>query len=314
MSVLTKTGQKTTPDFIEEDYISAIETCLNRSIYFRNKSVEIRRISQANENELGYDGVLNTVVPFYIQFKRSDFYSPSFTGRLTTDRQTVSLPVNRGFFAFELLRKNNKFDQHNAMYKLSQNCKAAYVAPMFYKSGDLSQMKFQGEDFLPIYYDDVFIHDPHYRRRITAKNVVLFKRSITIPPHGLITDNNPSHHYSYSRDNKIGFHSDPINLKNSKSQSLYYFLQDVSNQQREKTDSLIDANYKLLPELFDLESNSSEFRSILETSIKRISIVESQLSIDSLIKEFDTLDKLIILEDVLYHYFNIRQYVMYEIW
>ena len=60
MSILKISGERTTPDFIEEDFISAIETALNRSVYYRDKCVEIRRISQADENELGYDGVLNT--------------------------------------------------------------------------------------------------------------------------------------------------------------------------------------------------------------------------------------------------------------
>ena len=78
MKLLKKQGEKIIPDFIEEDYISAIETALNRCYYYFDKNIEIRRISQADENELGYDGVLNTIVPFYIQFKRSDFYSPRF--------------------------------------------------------------------------------------------------------------------------------------------------------------------------------------------------------------------------------------------
>ena len=116
VSILKINGEKTTPEFIEEDFISAIETAISRSYYYKNKFVEIKRISQADENVLGYDGVLNTIVPFYIQFKRSDFYSPNFNGQLTTERKELSLPVNRGFFAFALLRKDNRYEQHNAIY------------------------------------------------------------------------------------------------------------------------------------------------------------------------------------------------------
>ncbi|WP_153848713.1 hypothetical protein [Sphingobacterium paramultivorum] len=312
MSILKIHGERTTPDFIEEDFISAIETSLNRSIYFRNKSVEIRRISQADENELGYDGILNTIVPFYIQFKRSDFYSPHFSGKLATDRKNVSLPVDKGFFAFELLRKNNRYEQHNAMCKLSQENKAAYVAPMFYKSGDLSKLKSEAEKFIPIYYDDILFYDPFYSGLVTLRNLSLFRKSITIPPHDLVNDTNPSHHYSYSRDKKIGFHSEPTNLEDSNAQTLYYFIQEVFNQQGRESKSIIDSNYRLLPELFGFESNSSDFSGILEASVRRVSVVDSETKINSIIEQFDTIDKLIILEDILYHYFNIRQFIKYE--
>lgn len=313
MSILKISGERTTPDFIEEDFISAIETALNRSVYYRDKCVEIRRISQADENELGYDGVLNTIVPFYIQFKRSDFYSPHFKGQITTDRVKVSLPVDKGFFAFELLRKNNKFEQHNAMYKLSLQNKAAYVAPTFYKSSDLSNLKSQANAILPLFYEDILFYHPIHRRNITLKNLTLFKRSITIPPHGEINDSNPSHHYSYSRDNKIGFHSDPINIENSKSQNLYYFIQEVFDQESRESKNIVDSNYNLLPELFGLNRDSSDFIAIVETAINRVSIVESQVDIKSIIQQLDTFDKLIILEDILYYYFNIRQFIKYEI-
>lgn len=313
MSILKVHGEKTTPDFIEEDFISAIETSINRSVYYREKSIEIRRISQADENELGYDGVLNTIIPFYIQFKRSVFYSPHFKGQLLFHRKSVSLPVDKGFFAFELLRKNKKYDQHNAMFKLAQQNKAAYVAPMFYKSSDLSKLKSQAKEVLPLYYDDIFFYHPLHRRNITLRNVLLFKKSITIPPHALINDNNASHHYTFCRDNKVGFHSEPINLENSKSQSFYYFIQEVFNHPERESKRTIESNYNLLPELFGIDKNSDEFVSILEASIKRISTVDSDVNIKSIIEQFDSIDKLLILEDILYQYFNIRQFIKYEI-
>jgi hypothetical protein len=312
MSILKIQGEMTTPDFIEEDFISAIETALNRSIYYRDKMIEIRRISQADENELGYDGVLNTIVPFYIQFKRSYFYSPHFKGQLSTQRKNVSLPIDKGFFAFELLRKSKKYEQHNAMFKLSERNKAAYVAPMFFKSAELSKLKFQSEEILPNYYDDIFFYHPSHHRHIAFQNIFLFKKSITIPPHALINDNNVSHHYSYSIDKRVGFHSEPINLENSRSQSFYYFIQEVFNQQARESKNIIDNNYNLLPILFGLESNSEDFGSILEASIRRISIIDSNSNIKSIIEQLDAIDKLLIVEDILYQYFNIRQFIKYE--
>ena len=110
---LKREGEKTIPDFIEDDFISALETGLNRTFYYKDKLIEISRISQTNENELGYDGVLTTLVPFYLQFKRSAFYSPQFTGELMKNRKAVNLPVKNGFYAFDLLKKEGKYAQHN---------------------------------------------------------------------------------------------------------------------------------------------------------------------------------------------------------
>jgi hypothetical protein len=313
MSILRRQGEKTIPDFIEDDFISAIETALNRSYYYQDKLVEVRRISQADENELGYDGVLTTIVPFYIQFKRSDFYSPQFTGELLTQRTTVGLPVDRGFFAFELLRKHKKYEQHNAMFQLSQTSKAAYVAPMFYKSSDLTKFKNQAKQFIPTYYDDIIIYDYPFRRQHIFRNLLLFKNAITIPPHATVNDNNASHHYSYSRDNKIGFHSDPINLGNSKSQSLYYFIQDIFRQESfSDSKTFADETFNILPKCFGLDNSSEEFTDILEASIKRVSILDSNVDFKSIIEQLDFFDKLLITEDILYHYFNIRQFIKYE--
>jgi hypothetical protein len=86
----------------------------------------------------------------------------------------------------------------------------------------------------------------------------------------------------------------------------------VVSQQEKTLKSTVDSNYNLLPELFGLEKNSSDFNAILEASIRRISIIESQSSIDSIIEQMDIIDKLMILEDLLFHYFNIIQYIKYE--
>lgn len=314
MSILKRQGEKNIPDFIEDDFISALETGLNRTFYYQDKHIEISRISQSDENELGYDGVLTTIVPFYIQFKRSDFYTPNFAGKLLSDRQQVSLPTDKGFFAFELLKKKNCYGQHNAMYKLSQRAKAAYIAPMFYKKADLTKLKNSAHEHIPAYYDDIVIFDHHFRRHYNYRNVLLFKNTITILPHTEVIDNETSHHYTYCRQNKIGFHSEPINLDNSKSETLYYFIQNIFRQDSRSKEIIFqtDSIFNLLPSLFELEMDSKEFDSILEASINRVSIIEKETNIKSLKERLDTLDKLIIIEDILLQYFNIRQFIKYE--
>lgn len=314
MKLLKKQGEKIIPDFIEEDYISAIETALNRCYYYFDKNIEIRRISQADENELGYDGVLNTIVPFYIQFKRSDFYSPRFTGKIANQRKSVSLPTEKGFFAFELLKKDKEYGQHNALYKLSQNNKAAYVAPLFFKSTELKKLKFLSSALLPVQYREVYFH-PLRGRDLIWRNKTIFKNSITIPPHEIISDRSVNHHYSFCKDYKVGFHSDPINLENSKSKNLYYFIQDVSEQLNyNNSENIIDKNFRLLSELLGLKDESEEYNFILTASINRISGLNLENNIKNIIKELSPIDKLLIIEDILYQYFNIRQFVMYNAW
>lgn len=314
MSILKRQGEKIIPDFIEDDFISALETGLNRTFYYKDKHVEISRISQSDENELGYDGVLTTIVPFYIQFKRSDFYTPNFAGKLLKDREQVNLATDKGFFAFELLKKKDSYGQHNAMYKLSQIAKAAYIAPMFYKKSDLTKMKNFAYDYIPAYYDDIIIFDNHFRRHHNFQNVLLFKNTITIPPHAEITDNETSHHYTYCRQNKVGFHSEPINLDNSKSETIYYFIQNIFKQDNrsEEINFQAESIFNLIPSFFGLEMQSKEFDNILEASINRVSITDKETNVKSLKEKFSPLDKLLLVEDILFNYFNIRQFIKYE--
>ena len=99
-------GHKRLPEFIEEDYISAIETAISRCTYPRY-FVEISRISQDEESTLGYDGVITTLVPFYIQFKRSTFHTPQFQGKTAKDRSACGFSNRYGFFSFTFHRNRN---------------------------------------------------------------------------------------------------------------------------------------------------------------------------------------------------------------
>lgn len=315
MGILKRTGEKITPDFTEEDFISAIETCLNRTFYFRDKEIQISRISQQDEHELGYDGVLNTIVPFYIQSKRSDFYSPHFNGQILHDRSLVGLSVDKGFFAFELLKKENRYGQHNSLYELSKKAIAAYVAPMFYKESNLTLLKFVQANAIPVQYRNIDIID--FRddiRGFPFNRVRVFKNTITIPPHRRIDDNNPSHHYSYCRDYGIGFHSEPVNLENSKCVSLFEFLQSIFklDNSKDTLNILIDKIYHLLPSLFRLKKESRVFKQIIRTSLYRIFIVDEKIKYDLIISKLNIFDKLLILEDILYQYFDIKQFIKFE--
>jgi hypothetical protein len=313
MGIIKRQGEKSTPDFTEDDYISAIETAMNRSFYYRDKEIEISRISQTDENELGYDGILSTIVPFYIQFKRSYFYSPQFKGALLTGRKSVCLPTNRGFYALELLKKNGRYDQHNTMYLLSQKAKASYVAPLFYKSKDLARLKSYGNRLVPSYFDDISIYDFTNSSQYQYSNIRFFKDSITITPHNSINDQEPSHHYSYCKGLKIGFHSEPINLENSESENLLNFINEiVIAEKREDTEIQVSKIFDSIPDFFNLERASKDIEIIIQNSINRISSNDRKGNSDLILGELTTTDKLLILEDILYEYFGIRQLIRFE--
>lgn len=313
MGILKRQGEQTTPDFIEDDFISALETSMSRTFYYRDKFIEVSRISQTDENILGYDGVLTTIVPFYIQFKRSNFYSPLFAGELMKNRKKISLSTSQGFFAFELLKKEDKYSQHNTMFLLSQNAKAAYVAPMFYKKADLTNMKNVSSNILTSNYGNIEVFDYHFDLNYNFTNVRLFRNCITIPPHALINDKNSSHHYSYCRNLEIGFHSDPINLEDSNSKNFFYFIEEILRQEKSKDlENQTELLFSNIPEYFGLERNSDEFIEIIVGSIKRVSITDSDSNFVSIIAELTMFDKLLILEDILYQYFGIRQFIRYE--
>ncbi|WP_139362290.1 hypothetical protein [Hymenobacter sp. CRA2] len=311
MTSLLKKGETHKPDFIEEDFISALETGLNRTFYYKDKSVGISRISQADENELGYDGVLTTIVPFYIQFKRSYFFTPSFSGKLLSDRNKISLPTQKGFFAFELLKKENGYKQHNVMHELSQKHHAAYVAPLFYKKQDLLSIKQYREDVIPTHFHNIIILDSSSYAH-NFDNVKVFKNSLTIPPHSKIYDKNTSHHYSYCKELKVGFHSKPENLMDSSSETLNSFLKRISEHKNTQLEENTNNLFNSLPLYLGFKSTKSKnYKSILSASINRISTTDVPLT-DNVFSNLTTIDKLLITEDILQHYLNIWQFIKYN--
>lgn len=309
MNKLRRNGEKIKPDFTEDEFICALETSLNRSNYYRDKEVEISRISQADEHILGYDGIVTGVVPFYVQFKRSDFYTSEFKGKLLKDRKSLNIPFDKGFFGFEFLKKNNSYEQHNIMYKLSQKAKAVYVAPLFFKKHDLSRMRFWDQSRPPVFYEDLSMTSLG-RSLVSFKNMRLFRETITIPPHAEVKDKAVSHHYSYCKGRKIGFHSDPVNLGDSGSQTLSEFLEDIVSLEFGNSEEVVNEVYNQIPSFFNLRADEEDFQEILRSSIERVALVGNIEASDA---KFSIFDKLLVIEDILSSYFDIKQFAKYEI-
>lgn len=310
-------------DFIEEDYISAVETMISRSAYAHNKKfIEISRISQDQERGLGYDGVLTAIVPFYVQFKRSQFYTPAYSGKLSKDRQKVfGKPLNSGFLAFKLHRDRHTqmYEQHNAMWKLSQYSSAAYVAPLFYKKRDLTTLKRREVD-LPWEYRQLKVRDRVFRMGYPLKAVRTFKDSIVVIPHREVKDKEPSHHYTYDRAIKnVAFHSD-VEFVESPQYNLADFVSSVleraSRLEAGFNQMPMDGSLEViqhLPELFGLTWRSRKFRSMVSNYLVEIGVIFKKLpnNLESYLSdELSIQDRFYFLEEILRQEFGIIQYTV----
>lgn len=308
------TGNIRKPEFIEDDFISGLETAVSKS-WHPPWPLEISRVSQDAEHTLGYDGVLTSLVPFYIQFKASYFCLPQFTGATTGQRNDLGLPTNRGYFRFKLHKdkKTKRFDQHNALFKLGRSQRVAYVAPMFYKKQQLTAFK-QMSMRLPWAYDDYMIFDHPRRRNFSIRSSRAFARCITIQPHREIEDKEASHYYSFSDDANAGFHSKPENVGRGV-QSLSQFLTYIAEAVFENRDRNIPIRDSLLKNLADVYDSTWENRAFLATI--RSALLDLDLYPQKRkpnVREwvFDTLELhhvLLLTESLLQDDFNIVQYL-----
>lgn len=320
---MAKSNTEIPPNFIEDDYISAIDRILGKASGI-SPDIEISRISQQDEGELGYDGILNSIVPYYIQFKVPTYFTPKYSGKLKKDRKGFGKNDVNGFLGFKLRVDPNssKFDQHNALFELSKKQEAVYVSPKFYKKKHLSSLK-QGQFIYPWKYDDVVIFDPSYShklRRRLFKNIKIFSSSITIPIHKKITDNAKSHCFSFNQQNETIFHSEPESLEGEPVMNLSEFLYQIVNQESESiegSDNNIEAfpnNIILdMPKLFDLPWRSPILREIFHSELLFLGIkFRKNRPLNTELINLDLKEKLVLSETILEKYFNIRQYLIFK--
>lgn len=310
--MIKRQGEQLIPDFTEEDLICGFGTVVDKAMY-PSSFVEISRISQQDEKEIGYDGVLTSIVPFYLQFKRSSFFTPSFRGKLMCDRRNFKLSTKRGFFGFSLhLNKNGESEQHNVLFELSKRYKAAYIAPMFLKKTQLTEYKMQALKYAWI-YDDVFIFDSEIDD-LYLYRVKFFDKLVTIPPHKLISDRFVTHQYSFSSDNEICFHSEPELIKAEGKVTFNAFLHSILSNENLEVNLAEHANnmISLLPKFLTLEFESEPFRFVLTDSAIYNGIFSDKIlkmeRVADIIKQLTPYMKLAIVEDILKRYFGIIQY------
>jgi len=287
------------PEFIEEELIAATERFLGGfegRMGFR-QMLEINRISQQVEGELGYDGVLTSIVPFYLQFKVSYFSTPAIAGKLRTNRDTLGLKSDRGFYRFSLLKDktSKQFDQHNALFKLSRTYPAAYVAPPFYRKTNLTSLRRRREGYPWTYERIVHLHDSHDMYCVSLANVRQLANLVTIPPHKtLAAQAGLGHQYSYIGRGDIAFHEG----------------ERIENA----TPAFIDFLLGLVPD------TEKAMRSLtLEVMASRVLALMAHLLEEAFVnqgamKAFDVLgavEKLTVFEKFLWNHYRIRQYMVF---
>jgi hypothetical protein len=309
-------GHKRLPEFIEEDYISAIETAISRSVY-PPYFVEISRISQDEENDLGYDGVITTLVPFYVQFKRSTFHTPQFHGKTAKDRESCGYANRNGFFSFTLHKDRNskKYDQHNALISLSQHAKAAYAAPLFYKRSQLSRLK-EWAGTYPWHYKDITIIDSgKLTVPVSFRKVRVLMDSITFPPHAPIFDHLSSHEYTFSRNGDLCYHSEPQPVDAPRI-TLQEFVEDtVMNAFNQEQPDFDDGRwlFKFMPEFFHADWRSRSFKGTIKSYLVELDLLSATWNgniFNFVIEDMDTRGRFLLAEALMQSEFGISQYIL----
>lgn len=312
---MSNIGYKRIPEFIEEDFISAVETVLSTAVY-PGSQIEISRISQDDERDLGYDGVLTSIVPFYIQFKRSTFHTPQFSGKSARDRRRCGYPSTRGFFSFALHRDrtSRRYDQHNKLFALAQAGPAAYVAPLFYKKAPLSRYKEYRVRY-PWTYKSVRITPASLPRTpIVFDRVRVLHETMTFPPHALVLDRKPSHQYTYTLGGEICFHSKPMPVDYPR-RTLFDFVVDVVDSlEKEPTQRFADGReiIHIIEKMFLPDLTDRLYDQLLRTHLEEFDIISSSWKGSPkafIMERASAVERLLVAESILWNELRIVQYV-----
>lgn len=299
-------------EFTEEDYIAAVERGLGNSTYPKY-AIEISRISQDKENALGYDGVLESLVPFYIQFKRSKMYHDTYEGPLARGRTDVGLPNGRGFFSFSLHkdRHSSSYDQHNALFNLSTHSLTAYVAPLFYKRDRLSNFK-KRFDLYAWHYGAIRVFSNSRQAPVLFPNIRLFTDSISIPPHAEVIDNAASHHYSFDIARTVCFHSKPTLLNGTQKTFSEFMAQAIEKALQDKLFDKLQWLKEALPQIFRTTWESRTLQRVVKYHLGEIGLpLPRGGSLPSyLVEKLGTRNRLLLMEHLLKQEFNIIQLVV----
>lgn len=227
------------PDFTEEIVGFMIQSMLTIT-RFPKAPFALVPLSKKNEVIYGADAFIDSISPFYIQFKRTFAYPDFSTSHIIKDRKKLNANYSPRSLFFELRDKQPKHTdyQHNILFylksKLEANGKgtAFYTAPLFLNRSAYHLAVHMSSllSWRPWHW---FMDEPFYRQiqniitptgNIRFQNIPILKEHIVIPPHIKVTTH--KHKYSYLESGKeICFH-DPTILDNQQTlgQTIYNFL------------------------------------------------------------------------------------------
>ena len=174
-----------------------------------------------DERNLGYDMLIQTFIPIYLQIKRSDYFPQNDHSKIMCKRRELNLNDVGGAYSFQLHvdALDNEYNQHNLLVDLNKNnCYARYIAPLFYEKSVLEKLSYAKESLL---YWEPFVYrclkdyedlDSFYYWRDYFRNDM----SITVLPHKKVfKEVGCVHKYVFNREGYISFHSEPEMLEES---------------------------------------------------------------------------------------------------
>lgn len=311
---------RNSPDFSKDDFVHAVEIYINKA-YYPKYDLELGRISEMSKSDIGENGELVSIVPFYVKYKSASYIPPFSQSKITKDRENVGIKDNGSFlFPLEVSSDSMEYTAHNALYTLNNNMIAVYAAPLFYRKKKLSVLK-RARVVQPWKYDEVSIYEDKILKGKTVLNKIpLLNETVVIHP-GKKLDGKGEHlYYSYSKDKEICFHG-PENTSEKVNAGDNYrmnsFLEEIISTDFQDYDLRIFSEdiLEMIPSLFDSKWSSRKMKFIFENILFNY-IDEASLpanyTFQQLLDSLGVYEKVLVLEKILQQYFGIIQYFRFK--
>ena len=204
--------------FDEAELVTLIDRLVRSAPGLHGGSATVRQITQKQEKYRGgYDAVVSSVIPFYVQAKTASFYPENSRSDIIRIRNDLGVNCSPGAFAFPLRRHDGTDEplQHNALFWLSLRSMAGYVCPTFVSESTLERRL---NEALTVQRHQIWTYDDlnYFEQGGVSVNKIRtkhFRGLITIIPHRLV--DNYKHRYSYTNELSpdVVFHSEPEKVK-----------------------------------------------------------------------------------------------------
>lgn len=227
------------PDFTEELVGFMIQSMLTIT-RFPRASFALVPLSKKDEVIYGADAFIDSISPFYIQFKRTFAYPDFSKSHIIKDRKNLKANCSPQSLFFELRDKQPKHTdyQHNVLFDLKSKLESSgkgtafYTAPLFLNRSAYHLALHMSSllSWRPWHW---FMDEPFHKQtqniitptgNIKFQNIPILKEHIVIPPHKKVTTH--KHKYSFLENGKeVCFHEPTIlNDEQTLGQAIYNFL------------------------------------------------------------------------------------------